>query len=82
MLHDEEARRLGSCGFANVVQPTDMWMIEHGNRASFAFEPLSSCGIGGKMPGQNLDATMRSRRVSRALLTSPIPPAPISRTIS
>ena len=55
MLHDEEARRHASCGFANVVQATDMWMIERSNRASLAFEPLSSCGIGGKMLGQHLD---------------------------
>ena len=62
MLHHQEtdriggrARRLGPCGFANVVEATDVWMIEPCHRASFAFEPLSPIGIGSEMFRQHLD---------------------------
>src|SRR5258708_27465880 len=41
-----------------------------------------SCALSANEGGRILMATMRSRRVSRALYTSPIPPAPMSAPIS
>src|SRR5712691_8951807 len=41
-----------------------------------------SCAFSANSAGRTLMATLRSSRVSRALKTSPIPPAPIGATIS
>jgi hypothetical protein len=53
---------------ADVVDLTDMWVIQRRNGAGFLIEAVAVRG--------RLIATMRLRRVSRAFHTSPIPPAP------
>jgi hypothetical protein len=52
-----------------------------GHRAGFAIETFAELRIAGKRFGQDLMATMRSSEY-RARYSSPIPPTPISETIS
>ena len=83
IFHDQEPDRLGprsstrARGLADVVQVADVRMIERGDRAGFAFEARPAIGIADKLFRRTLMATVRSSRVSRALYTSPMPPAPI-----
>ncbi len=58
---------------SDVVQVADVGMIERGDGAGLALETLVEFV---------LRATMRSRRVSVALYTSPMPPAPMGARIS
>ena len=54
----------------NIVQGTNMWMIQRGDRAGLPLETVAECWA------QILIATLRSSRVSTARYTSPIPPRP------
>jgi len=67
---------------ADVIQGADVGMVEAGDGTSLAFESLPQIRIAGQFRGQDLDCTVRLRRVSRALYTSPMPPAPSALTIS
>ena len=40
---------------ANVIQHTNVWMIEAGDGLGFALEPLLANRISGELCGQNLD---------------------------
>ncbi len=51
-LHNQE---VGAVLRTDVVQMTDVRMIQRGNGTSFAFETLLEFRIGGKMSGENLD---------------------------
>ncbi len=58
ILHHEEPDRLarpGRCRFADVVQLTDVRMVERGDGPRFALEPLTPIGIGRKGFGQHLE---------------------------
>jgi hypothetical protein len=57
-------------------------IVERGEHFSFALEAREPIGIGRDEPGSSFTATSRLRRVSRALYTSPIPPAPMGERIS
>ena len=57
----------GAVLVADVVQRADVRMIELRDRARFAVEALAELRIGGETSGRTLMATVRSRRVSRAL---------------
>jgi serine/threonine protein kinase len=58
----------------HVIQRADEWMIQAGNSACLALEPLPRIRSGSRMI---FKATVRPRRVSTALYTSPMPPAPM-----
>ena len=60
----------------DVVQRANVRMIESGNGARFPLEALRELLLGYLM------ATIRSRRVSRAFHTSPMPPSPIDERTS
>ena len=62
---------------ADVVQRADVRMVQRGDRARLLLETIALCS-----PFSCLMATMRSRRVSRAFQTSPMPPAPSADRIS
>jgi hypothetical protein len=66
----------------DIVQYADVRMVQARDSAGLAFEALAKLWIAGQMAGGTLIATLRSSRVSRALYTSPIPPAPTGETIS
>ena len=55
---------------------------EFGDGFGFALQPLPQRRIRGQIGGQNLNGYIRSRRVSRARYTSPMPPAPSGDRIS
>ena len=52
---------------ADVVKRADVRMVERSDRFGFALEPLAECGSLARASGRTLIATVRSRRVSRAL---------------
>jgi hypothetical protein len=57
-------------------------MIERRDAFGLALEALARIGVLGDLRRENLIATVRSSRVSRARYTSPMPPAPSAETIS
>jgi hypothetical protein len=57
-------------------------VIQSGNGSRLPLEPLLPRGVGGHLFRQNLIATSRPSRVSRARYTSPMPPAPSLARIS
>src|SRR5947207_7734472 len=63
VLHDEIVR-------ADVVERADMGMVQRGYARASRSKRSLNC------PAEIFTATMRSRRVSRARYTSPMPPAP------
>jgi hypothetical protein len=65
--------------FADVVKDADIRVIQAGDGAGLAFEAGADVAM---YFGRTLTATVRSRRVSRAFHTSPIPPAPRGERIS
>jgi hypothetical protein len=79
ILHDEKANAFG---IPNVVQRADVRMIERRDAFGLALEALARIGVLGDLRRENLIATVRSSRVSRARYTSPMPPAPSAETIS
>ena len=52
ILHDQEVDPVLA---ADVVERADVWMVQRGNRAGFALEPLLQIGVIGDMLGQHLD---------------------------
>jgi hypothetical protein len=68
--------------FADVVKDADIGMIQAGDGPGLAFEAGADVSIDAMYFGRTLTATVRSRRVSRAFHTSPIPPAPRGERIS
>ena len=72
----EEALRL-----ARVVQGQDVGVLEVGGDLHFVDEALYA-DRGGQVPPEDLDATWRPCRRSRARYTSAIPPSPSLRSIS
>ena len=66
---------------ADVVERTDVRVFERSNGASFAVQSAHGTADRGPRHDSTLMATVRSRRVSRARYTSPMPPAPSRRTI-
>ena len=69
VLHDQVVR-------PHVEQRADVGLVEGGDREGLVAESLLEGTF------ETLTATVRSSRVSRALYTSPIPPAPRGLTIS
>ncbi len=68
---------------ADVVQRADVRMVQCGDGLGFALEARTELRVGQRVSvDRTLIATVRSRRVSRALYTSPIPPAPSGERIS
>ena len=65
MRHDQIVRAVG---FADVVDAADVRMVQRGDRPRLALEPGAQIGIAGDSLGRTLIATVRSRRVSRALI--------------
>ena len=61
---------------ANVVQGANVGVVQGSNGVGFAFETL------GELVARNFDGDDAIQRVSRALWTSPIPPAPSGAVIS
>ena len=57
----------GAVLLADVVERADVRMVELGDGARFALEALAELRIGREAAGRILIATVRSRRVSRAL---------------
>jgi hypothetical protein len=45
-FHILHHQKVGSVLLADVVQRANVWMIQAGNRPSFAFESLAQIGIG------------------------------------
>ena len=72
-LHRQRKRALRVLEAVNL---RDVWMVQRRQRLRLALEPRDPVGVAGKRYGQILSATSRSRRVSRARYTSPMPPAP------
>ncbi len=60
----------------NLMNGTDVQMIQGGGRARLAMEALQSLRIQGDLAGRNFRATNRPREMSSALYTTPIPPPP------
>jgi hypothetical protein len=54
-------------------------VIQSGDGLCLAREPRFHFRVAGEMYGKDFDATLRFRCVSRALYTSPWPPAPMER---
>ena len=67
---------------ADVVERADVRMSQLRDRARLAIEAFAELRIGRERFGRILIATVRSSRVSRALYTSPMPPAPRGERIS
>ena len=58
ILHHEEADRVAlpaGCGFADVVELTDVRMVERGDGPRFALEPLAPIRVGRVRLRQHLD---------------------------
>ena len=67
----------------DVVERADVRVVQAGDRLRLALEAGAAVRVGADTAGgRTLMATVRSRRVSRALYTSPMPPAPIGDRIS
>ena len=80
---EELGHRVRGVAFgADVVERDDVGMGQRGDGPGFAFEPGERLRIAGQLRGQNLIATSRPRRVSRARKTSPMPPRPRGATSS
>jgi hypothetical protein len=61
---------------ADVMNCADIRVIESGGGLGFAAEPAQGLRILASSSGRNFKATKRSRRVSCALYTTPMPPPP------
>ena len=68
--------RLPASGILDTVNAADVGMTERGQDLRFTREPRQPLRIAGDACGQDLSATSRFRRLSRARYTSPIPPSP------
>ncbi len=64
VLHHEEGRAVV---LADVVQGADVWVAQAGDGPGLALEPGAAVRVGADLGGRTLMATVRSRRVSRAL---------------
>ena len=64
-------------GLADVEDRADVRVAQRGQRLRFPLQALPQARVAAASTGRTLTATSRSRRVSRARYTSPIPPAPI-----
>ena len=73
-LHHEEVR---VALVADVEERADVRVVERRDRLRLALEALAALLVLGEAGGRILTATPRSRRVSLARQTSPMPPAPI-----
>ena len=67
---------------ADVMEHANIRMVQRSYGTRLALEALAKIFALGDVLGQELMATSRPRRVSRALDTSPIPPAPMGERIS
>jgi len=67
--------------FAHVVDVNDAGMIEGGGGPGFVHQTRQLAGVHG-LRSEHLMATRRSRWVSRAFQTTPMPPSPSCSTIS
>ena len=67
---------------AEVVQDADVRMVQRADDAGFAIEALAELRVGGELRRQDLDRDVRSRRVSTARYTCPMPPAATGATTS
>ena len=68
--------------FADVVNRADVWMREDAMARASRSNRARALGSPATSPGSTFSATARSRRVSRALYTSPMPPDPRGARIS
>ena len=73
MRHDKEERAIDA---ADIVDAADVRMVQRGDGARLALEAGRRSESPADSLGRTLMATVRSSRVSRALYTSPMPPAP------
>ena len=81
-LHTFHHKVIDTVLVTDVMQRTDVRVIQAGDSLRFALEPLLRMGSEENCAGKILIATVRSNRVSRARYTSPIPPAPRGDRIS
>ena len=79
ILHDQV---VGAVLVSDVVERADVGMIQRRDGPRFAVEALLGLRVFDRWEGRILIATVRSRRVSRARYTSPMPPAPSGDRIS
>ena len=70
--HDEEQ---AAVRLTNVMDDSDVRVVERRSRFGFGDETFLGARIAAQGAGKNFRATNRSRRWSRALKTTPIPPA-------
>ena len=73
-LHHQEVR---VALVPDVEERADVRVVERGDRLRLALEALAALVVLREAGGEDLDATLRSRRVSFPRQTSPMPPAPI-----
>lgn len=73
VLHDDVADVVLR---ADVIKRTDVGVTQRRDGARFTIETLFRFRILRDVGAEDLMATLRSRRVSRAWYTSPMPPAP------
>ena len=73
VLHDQI---VGAVLMADIVKRADVGMADGRNGARFRSKRCRASAFSDRCEGRIFTATIRSRRVSRARYTSPIPPAP------
>ena len=79
MLHHHE---VDAVLLADIEEDADVRMIQRRDGTRLTLEPLPEVFASAMCDGSTFTATVRLSRVSRALYTSPMPPAPIGRRIS
>ena len=77
-LHHEGTH---AAALLETVDVRDVRMIQRGERPRLAREPRERSGSLANESGRTLIATSRSSLVSRARYTSPMPPAPMGRSL-
>ena len=66
----------------DVEEREDVGVVERGRGPRLLLKPSQALRVRANSAGRTLTATSRPSRVSRALYTSPMPPAPIGERIS
>ena len=74
VLHHEE---IHTVVVSDVIERANARMRESSDGAGFVSEACPASRVGGRRQRKSFIATCRSSRVSRALYTSPMPPAPM-----